>query len=191
MNTSTNIKMNKRDIKLAFYKEEILKYEEKPNFDLLEAITKYLGPSIHNADSELVSTSDEKEVNTVKKSFLKRKLKLSRVDEDILDLAIISVRDIFGTTNTKKYRALFYYFLTKKFQLEKIFVDNKKEIKTVKTFKLKKGIDLDKLEKIAKINKENITIRKSNRKNYIPTSLLIAIFFDVLIILILLILLSK
>jgi hypothetical protein len=146
--------MSKKKDKIIFYKNELLKYEENPNYPLLEAIVDYLSPSVHLADAEIVSTSDEKEVETVKTNFLKKKLNLEELDGEILDLSIISVRDIFGSSNTKKYRALFYYFLTKRFQLESVFI---KEIQA--KVEKEEESNLSKLEQIAKVKPNNTKIK--------------------------------
>ncbi len=120
--------MTKQEQKIDMYKIELLKYVRHVDDDLLEAIVKYLGPSIFKADAELVATNDPEELKTVKNSFLKNKLNLSHLNEEELDSAIEEVRDIFGSSNNKKYRALFYYLLTLKFGMKFIFVDEEIDV---------------------------------------------------------------
>ena len=75
-----------------------------------EAIIKYLGPSIHNADAALVACSDANETNYIKKEFLVGKLGLDASDPR-LDQAIHKVCDLMGSDNRHKTRITFYYML--------------------------------------------------------------------------------
>ncbi len=113
--------MNKLEQKIALYKEKMQEIE--PNFDeeLLEKITRSLGPSIYKKDSEIISCSSENEIERVRKNFLKMKLGLDKSDEE-LDRAIKEVCEKMGTSNRNKYRAIFYYFLVKKFNKESLYV---------------------------------------------------------------------
>lgn len=76
----------------------------------VEAIIKYLGPSIHNADAALVACSDEKETSYIKKAFLVGKLGLDANDPS-LDEAIHKTCDLMGHSNRHKSRITFYYML--------------------------------------------------------------------------------
>ncbi len=112
--------MSKLQEKIEFYKEKMKSIE--PNFDaeLLEKITKSLGPSIYKKDSETISCSQPNELERVRKNFLKMKLGLDKSDEE-LDKAIQEVCEKMGKSNRNKYRALFYYFLVKKFKKEDLY----------------------------------------------------------------------
>jgi len=103
--------MSKFDEKISFYKEAMdsmgLSYEN----ELIDKITRGLGPSIFKRDAASVSTSDPKEIETVKQNFLIKKLGLE--DGENLDNAIQVVADKMGKTNRVKYRAIFYYLLVK------------------------------------------------------------------------------
>ncbi len=112
--------MSKLDEKIALYKEKIKEIE--PNFDeqLLEKITRSLGPSIYKKDSETVSCSSKSELERVRNNFLKMKLGLDKSDEE-LDKAIQEVCEKMGSANRNKYRALFYYFLVKHFNKESLY----------------------------------------------------------------------
>tara|TARA_R110002073_G_scaffold53840_4_gene138843 strand:+ start:52338 stop:52679 length:342 start_codon:yes stop_codon:yes gene_type:complete len=103
--------MSKFDEKISFYKEAMdnmgLSYED----ELIDKITRGLGPSIFKRDAASVSTSDPKEVETVKQNFLIKKLGLE--DGENLDNAIQVVAYKMGKTNRVKYRAIFYYLLVK------------------------------------------------------------------------------
>jgi hypothetical protein len=87
--------------------------------DLLTKVTIGCGPSIYNADSSTVSGTDEKELATVKNNFLIKKLGLK--DGPELDKAIASVIEQYGKSNKNKYRAVFYYLLTKHFKKESVY----------------------------------------------------------------------
>jgi len=103
--------MSKFDEKLALYESEFKSLGIKYDALLLKAVTKGLGPSIYKSDAEKVSGSDTKELETVKKNFLIKKLGLT--DSPKLDVAIEKVVETLGKSNRNKYRALFYYLLVK------------------------------------------------------------------------------
>lgn len=87
--------------------------------DLLEKVVAGLGPSVYDADAELVSASDESEMERVKDNFLVGKLGLA--DSPDLMAAITSVTDRYGSGNRTKYRAVVYYMLTKHFGKESVY----------------------------------------------------------------------
>ncbi|MGV6846410.1 MAG: DUF2853 family protein [Lutibacter sp.] len=103
--------MSKFDEKVAQYQESMKKLGLKFDADLLTKVTKGLGPSIYKKDAETVSGSDEKELATVKKNFLMKKLGLA--DSPKLDKAIDAVMEKMGKSNRNKYRAIVYYLLVK------------------------------------------------------------------------------
>lgn len=84
--------------------------------DLLSAVAKGMGPSLYNADASTVSCSDQSELDRVKTNFLIKKLGLE--DGPELDAAIKEVCEEMGSSNRQKFRAVFYYLLTKKFGKE-------------------------------------------------------------------------
>lgn len=89
--------------------------------DMYHAITKHLGPSIHDKDASLVACSDEKERAHIKEHFLIGKLGLE--DGEALDQLIQQVCHAFGESNTNKHRATFYYLLTAIAQKESVFIE--------------------------------------------------------------------
>lgn len=103
--------MSKYDDKISFYKENMRKLGLTYEDELFDKVTRGLGPSIFKRDAASVSTSDEKELFTVKNNFLINKLGLE--DGEYLDDAIAVVADKMGKTNRVKYRAIFYYLLVK------------------------------------------------------------------------------
>lgn len=88
--------------------------------EYIRAVTKGLGPSIYRADAELVSSSDQAELDTVKKNFLIKKLGLK--DSPELDEAIDEVVEKMGRSNRNKYRALVYGLLAQKFNKESVYM---------------------------------------------------------------------
>lgn len=111
--------MSKFDDALATYKGEAKKLGLSVDEDLLVKITKGLGPSIYNADSSRVSSADPKELERVKQNFLVKKLGLA--DGPELDKHIQGVIGQLGSSNTNKYRALFYYLLVKATGKESVY----------------------------------------------------------------------
>ncbi len=111
--------MSKFDEKVALYKQFMDDRNLRSNTELLAAVTKGLGPSIYKADAETVSGSDAKELATVKNNFLIKKLGLS--DSKDLDEGIEEVMERIGKSERKKYRAVVYYMLVKKFDKESVY----------------------------------------------------------------------
>jgi sulfur transfer protein SufE len=111
--------MSKFDEKVALYKKFMDDRDFRSNSDLLAAVTKGLGPSIYKADAETVSGSDAKELATVKNNFLIKKLGLE--DSPELDAGINEVMERIGKSERKKYRAVVYYMLMKKFDKESVY----------------------------------------------------------------------
>ncbi|QTE23842.1 DUF2853 family protein [Polaribacter aestuariivivens] len=111
--------MSKFDEKVALYKKFMDDRNLRSNTELLAAVTKGLGPSIYKADAETVSGSDAKELATVKNNFLIKKLGLA--DSKELDEGIEEVMERIGKSERKKYRAVVYYMLVKKFDKESVY----------------------------------------------------------------------
>ena len=93
------------------YKAEFKKLGVSFDEDLLTKVAKGCGPSIYNKDASTVAGSDPKELATVKNNFLIGKLGMK--DGADSDKGISKVIDTFGSSNKNKYRAMFYYMLTK------------------------------------------------------------------------------
>lgn len=112
--------MSKRDELIAKYATDLKeKCGVSADMDLLTKVVVGLGPSIYNPDSSTVSSSDEKELATVKNNFLIKKLGLSESDK--LDDAIDSVMETYGKSNRNKYRAVVYYLLVKHFKKASVY----------------------------------------------------------------------
>lgn len=112
--------MSQRDELIEKYAADLKdKCGVTPDIDFLTKVTIGLGPSIYNKDSSTVAGSDKKELETVKKNFLIKKLGLS--DSAELDDAIEKVIEQYGKSNPAKYRAVVYYLLAKHFNKESVY----------------------------------------------------------------------
>lgn len=112
--------MSKLVEKVELYTSKIKEIDSGFDAQLLEKVTKGLGPSIYNKDSETIACSDPDELKRVKDKFLRGKLILTNDDQE-LDGAIAEVCEKMGTSNKNKYRAIFYYFLVVKFNKQNIY----------------------------------------------------------------------
>ncbi|WP_411030934.1 DUF2853 family protein [Spongiimicrobium sp. 3-5] len=112
--------MSKRDELIVKYAEDIKeKFGETPDMDLLTKVAKGLGPAIYNRDSSKVSSSDEKELETVKNNFLIKKLGMAEGPE--LMKAVNGVLQKYGASEKNKHRAVVYYMLAKHFSKESVY----------------------------------------------------------------------
>ncbi len=111
--------MSKFDEKVAQYQKFMDDKGLKYNASELSAVTKGLVPSIYRRDAETVSGTDAKELKTVKKNFLVKKLGLA--DNSKLDVAIDKVMETIGKSERNKYRAVVYYMLMKEFKKESVY----------------------------------------------------------------------
>jgi hypothetical protein len=107
---------SKKEEKLALYRKDVIKHYGEVDEEFLEIIVKNLGPSIYRKDAEGVACSDSKELETVRKNFLMKKLGMSE-SKEVLDTAIKEVCEEMKSAR-KKYRATFYYALAKKLKQE-------------------------------------------------------------------------
>lgn len=107
--------MSKRDELIEKYVADIKdKFGETADMDLLKKVTIGLGPAIYNLDASKVSGGDDKELETVKKNYLVKKLGMS--DSPKLMEAIKSVMGTYGSSNRNKHRAVIYYMLCRHFK---------------------------------------------------------------------------
>jgi len=144
--------MSKLQEKIDLYTEEVNKLGLKIDTDLLASVAKGLGPSIYKTDSEKVSSSDSKELETVKKNFLIKKMGLE--DSPKLDEAIAKTIEILGSSNRNKYRALFYTILVQELGLESNYTSDKEEEKKV----AKKEKDVTKKIKEKSVKKDKVVV---------------------------------
>lgn len=109
--------MGKRDDLIAQYADDLRnKCGTEPDMDLLTKVTIGCGPAIYNADASTVAATQPSELETVKDNFLIKKLGLS--DGPELMEGINAAIETYGKSERNKYRAVFYYLLTKHFGKE-------------------------------------------------------------------------
>ena len=112
--------MGKRDDLIAQYADDLKnKCGMTPDMDLLTKVTIGCGPAIYNADAQTVAASQDSEIETVKKNFLIKKLGLA--DGPELMVGINKAIETYGSSERNKYRAVFYYMLTKHFGKESVY----------------------------------------------------------------------
>jgi len=112
--------MSKFEEKVELYIKKSKELDLGLSDDLITMATAALGPSIYRKDAEIVSCSQESEINTVINSFLKGKLGLNESDDKLKE-AIMEVCEKMGKSNPNKFRALFYALLAKKFGKESVY----------------------------------------------------------------------
>lgn len=112
--------MGRRDDLIERYASDLRdKCGVEPDMDLLRKVTIGCGPSIYDADAATVAATQDHELETVRKSFLVKKLGLP--DSDELSSAIDAVIEQYGRSERNKYRAVVYYLLTKHFGKESVY----------------------------------------------------------------------
>jgi hypothetical protein len=96
----------------ADYASDIKKYSASVDQKAVDGIVKFCGIALRSRDASHVSCSSKSELETVRESFLKRKLKLTE-DDGALDGRIKAVCDQMKAVN-QKHRVTFYYLLAEK-----------------------------------------------------------------------------
>lgn len=100
----------KQEIVIEKYTAQLKKIGVPVNKELLETVTKGLGPANYKLDSMFVATSDKKELETVYKNFI---IKKNAADEAKGRKALDYTLEKFSAVR-KKYRGAFYYVIAKK-----------------------------------------------------------------------------
>lgn len=94
------------------YTIDIKKYTSSVEQKAVDGIVRFLGIALKSRDASYVSCSSKDELERVRESFLKRKLKMSEADA-ALDQRIAAVCDQMKA-DTSKHRVTFYYLLAEK-----------------------------------------------------------------------------
>ena len=94
------------------YTADIKKFTESVDQKAVDGILRFLGIALKSRDSSHVACSSNSELERVRESFLKRKLKLSEEDA-ALDGRIRAVCEAMKA-DTSKHRVTFYYLLAEK-----------------------------------------------------------------------------
>lgn len=111
--------MSKLDDAIVKFEANLGKLGVKVDSVVLRGVAKSLGPSLYKNDAAKVAASDKKELETIKKNFLIKKLGLK--DTPKLDAGISAVIEKVGKSNPNKQRAVFYYLLVKHFKKSGLF----------------------------------------------------------------------
>ncbi len=98
--------------------EAVKKYDPKPDEALVAALVKNYALVLRKPDAAYVSCTDPKELETVKKNFLIKKLGLE--DGPGLEAAVQKVCERMKAER-RKSRAVFYYLLVKDLGKEGVF----------------------------------------------------------------------
>lgn len=107
--------MSKFDEKLATYKASLDEFGGGDH-DLLTAVTKGLGPSIYNNDSNKVACTQASELERVVTNFCVKKLGASQADGEAAVAAVCKKYD-----TRAKHRAVFYYMVVKELGKESVY----------------------------------------------------------------------
>jgi hypothetical protein len=94
------------------YTTDIKKYTASIEDKAVSGIVRFLGIALKSRDASHVSCSSKDELERVRESFLKRKLKMTE-DDAALDGRIKTVCDQMKADNSK-HRVTFYYLLAEK-----------------------------------------------------------------------------
>jgi len=112
--------MGRRDDLIARYADDLRnKCGVEPDMGLLTKVTIGCGPSIYDADAATVAATQQHELDTVRNSYLIKKLGLA--DGPELNDAIDKVIAQYGRSERNKYRAVMYYLLTRHFGKEAVY----------------------------------------------------------------------
>lgn len=94
------------------YATDIQKYTSSIEQKAIDGIVRFLGIALKSRDASYVACSSKSELERVRESFLKRKLKLTE-DDAALDQQIAAVCEQMKA-DTSKHRVTFYYLLAEK-----------------------------------------------------------------------------
>jgi hypothetical protein len=112
--------MGRRDDLIAKYAEDLkVKCGVSPDMELLKKVTIGCGPSIYDKDAATVAATQPSELETVKTSYLMKKLGLP--DGPALDAAIAKVIEQYGKSERNKYRPVVYYLLCTHFGKQAVY----------------------------------------------------------------------
>lgn len=111
--------MSKLDDAIEAAKKQMKAQKIPCNAELLEKVARGLGPALYKTDSKLVAARDAKELATIKKNFIAKKL--GETDEAKQDSAIAHAIEKIGPSNRQKLRSVFCYLIVKKLKKESVY----------------------------------------------------------------------
>jgi len=92
---------------MSDYVADVKKYADSVNEDAVKKIVNYCGIALRSKDASTVAATDQKELDTVKNGFAKKKLELSADDAEA---GIKKVCETMKGVRSKS-RVTFYYLL--------------------------------------------------------------------------------
>ena len=110
--------MSKFEEKLSNYGTALDKVDVDNDKDLLRKVTKGLGPSIYNNDSNKVACSDKSELDRVVNNFVVKKLGKDKAEGEKAVQAVCK-----KYVDRAKHRAVFYYLVVKELGAEDHYAD--------------------------------------------------------------------
>jgi len=108
--------MSKFDEKLATYEAALKKLDADADMALLRKVTKGLGPSIYNNDSNKVACSQKTELDRVNTNYCQKKLGVSAEEGE---RAVAAACEKY--TERAKHRPVFYYLICKDLGKESVY----------------------------------------------------------------------
>ena len=96
--------------------EAVGKFVKKVDTELVDKLAKTYRLVLSKRDTQLVACGQPKELETIKKNFLIKKLKLD-ISEKRMDNALAYVCEQMGKSNPRKSRLVFYYLLIKRLKV--------------------------------------------------------------------------
>lgn len=112
--------MGRRDDLIAKYADDLrTKCKVEPDMALLTRVAIGCGPAIYDTDAQTVAASQTTELETIKKNFLGKKLGIK--DQAAMDAGLAAAIETYGRSERNKYRAVFYYLLTRHFGKESVY----------------------------------------------------------------------
>ena len=106
--------------KIKTYTSDIEKYTDKVNKKLVEALAKRLSSVMGKADARLVSCGDPKELERVRRNFVKAKLDFHDIEKSRKAMNTICEK---MKKARQKNRVTFYYLLAVELKKAKAYLD--------------------------------------------------------------------
>ncbi len=107
------------DKKIEKYIKDIEKYTDKVNIKLVEKLAQRLASSMARDDSKTVAASDKKELGTIRRNLIVKKLGFSA---DKADKVLASVAEQMKKTKAKS-RITFYYLVITELKAVKKYLE--------------------------------------------------------------------
>lgn len=104
--------MSSKEEMIEKYKTQLQEVGSSVDDDLLNWVVDRVGPANYSSDGQLVACSDDKELETVYKGFVGDELKENDKEKGMASISAVC-EEMSGIN--RKYRAVVYYLLAKKY----------------------------------------------------------------------------